>query len=65
MLKYYNTVADLFGDLVNGYEVFFIQDAVSKSITEASKQHQKNTRIYFRTIVYSKWYFFMFHTEKT
>lgn len=32
------TVSDLFGDLVNGEEVFLIQDAVSKGITKASLQ---------------------------
>lgn len=30
-------VADLFGDLVYGHEVLFIQDAVSKGISKASQ----------------------------
>lgn len=30
-------VSDLFGDLVNGEEVFFILDAISKGITKASE----------------------------
>lgn len=35
------TASDLFGDLVDSYEVFFIQDAVSKSVTEAPQQDQQ------------------------
>lgn len=31
-------VSDLFGDLVNGEEVFFILDAISKGITKASER---------------------------
>lgn len=34
------TVSDLFGDLINGQEVFFIQDAVSKGITKAPRKEQ-------------------------
>lgn len=35
-------ISDLLGDLVDGYEVFFIQDAVSQGITKASEQDQKS-----------------------
>lgn len=34
-------VTDLFGDLVNGKKIFFIQDAVSQGITKAPQQDQK------------------------
>lgn len=53
-------ISDLFGDLVNGHEVFFIQDAVSKSITKASKyEPNKNTNKLrkFRQIKCSKLFF--------
>lgn len=32
------TISHLFGDLVNGDEVFLIQDAVSKGVAKASSQ---------------------------
>ena len=39
MLQVEFTVSDLFGDLVYGEEIFFIQDAVSEGIPKASQQN--------------------------
>lgn len=58
------TVSDLFGDLVNGQEVFFIQDTVSKGIPKASQKDRKqinvnkNISYVFRpqSMFYKKWF---------